>query len=104
MGSIVRLPGLSLGPGRYQDPISRSRDGLKHRGTESTGIGEIAESGENVGERERLGWLRFRSEGCGFNYRNRDGVRVVAGPLVAAGRGSGIEKAGKKAFLRCFSG
>jgi len=31
-------------------------------------------------------------------------VRVIAGPLVAAGRGSGIEKAGKMALFEIFFG
>jgi hypothetical protein len=83
---------------------------LKHRGTESTEIGEnaeiaeIGESGELVGEGGRVGWRCFRSEGCGFNYRNGEVVRVIVGPLVAAGRGTGIEKGLKMDFLRFFLG
>jgi hypothetical protein len=68
--------------------ISRSKDGLKHRGTEST---EIAENGK-IAELVGVGWLRFRSEVCGLIVRTGMGCGWLPGRLVAAGSGTGIEK------------
>jgi len=59
--------------------ISRSRDGLKHRGREHRDRGEREDRG--------AGWrweAPFPVRGLRIQLSERDVVRVVAGPLVAA--------------------